>query len=114
MRNLVAFLAGIIATVVMQQWVPTGWWLNSGRGVLLMIGVLFALGVVGAFMRGSVLPRVIALGLGSVVGSAIVLFQAGPGNIWPIVLVFAGIVALVAVSAGAGLGVVARRTGRSV
>lgn len=80
-----------------------GWWLNSGRGVALMVvglGVLAALFALGRPARPW--PSAWAVAAGGFAGSAILLFRTGAGTIWPIVLVFAAVLSIAAALVGAG------------
>ena len=87
-----------------------GWWLNSGTGVLRTVLVLLALGVFAALWRsGRLWVRACALWAGAISGMTVVLFWMGPGNIWPIVLAFAGGISFGAVFGGALLGSVVAR-----
>lgn len=99
---VIAFAIGLLVTIGFQFML--GWWLNSGRGVVTMMAVLFAVAVVIAFW-GSGSPGLVAAGLivGAFVGMAATLFWTGPGTIWPVVLVVAAVMTTAAVFAGTGV-----------
>jgi hypothetical protein len=105
-----ALLGGIAAAVV-QPLTPTGWWLNSGRGVAitaLTLAVLAAL--VAAALKGPFRSRqtaaMAALWAGANIGMAAMLFRAGPGTIFPIVLAMGAGISALAVGVGSLAGVV--------
>jgi hypothetical protein len=89
-----------------------GWFLNSGRNVLL-IGVTLAIGaaVLTARKQGSDRDAVF-YGIGAVLAMIVTLFAIGAGNIFPIVIVFGSGLVVFAVGAGGtcGAAVRARRT----
>jgi hypothetical protein len=99
-----ALLGGIAAALV-QPLTPTGWWLNSGRGVVitaLTLAVLAAL-VAAALkrpFRSREAAAVAALWAGANIGMAVMLFRAGPGTIFPIVLAMGAGISALAVGAG--------------
>jgi hypothetical protein len=111
-------LLGGIAAAAIQPLTPTGWWLNSGRGVAItafMLAVLAAL-VAARTLRWPFQARetaaVAALWAGANVGMAVMLFRVGPGTIFPIVLgVGAGVSAL-AVGAGSLAGALLAKASR--
>ncbi len=119
MKNVLglAVLGGIGAAAI-QPLTPTGWWLNSGRGVAITgvtLAVLAAL-VAARTLRSPVTTRgtaaVASLWAGANVGMAVMLFRAGPGTIFPIVIgVGAGISAL-AVGVGSLAGVLLAKASR--
>lgn len=97
------FVAGFAVIASLQA--TTGWWLNSGTGVLRAVLVLLALGGFAAVWRPpSPWVRAGALWAGAISGSAAVLFWMGPGTIWPIVLAAAAGLTAGAVFGGAFLG----------
>lgn len=99
-ERVVPFAMGFVVPLVVQPLV--GWWLNSGRGVAFTTALLFVMGIVVSRWRpGTPWPRARALWLGSVTGSAAVLFWIGPGTIWPIVLAFAAGIGAAAAFGGA-------------
>jgi hypothetical protein len=105
------FILGFGAVAMLQA--VGGWWLNSGAGVLRAVVVFVVLGVCATRWRsGAPWVRACALWTGAVSGSTTVLFWIGPGNIWPIVLVFAAGITAAAVFGGAFLGSVWARFSR--
>ena len=105
-RNAPIFVLGVLAIVALQA--MSGWWLDSGGRVLRASLVLFALGVfVGLWRSEGAWVRACALWAGAIAGSTAVLLWTGPGNLWPIVLVFAAAMSAAAVFGGTvfGLGV---------
>src|SRR5438128_6228500 len=83
----------------------SGWWLNSGTGVLRTVLVLLTLGVFAALWRtGNPWARACALWAGAISGTTVVLFSIGPGTIWPIVLTFAAAITAGAIFGGAAVG----------
>jgi hypothetical protein len=108
-RFLALSLLGAIAAAGAQWFVPTGWWLNTGHGVALtslvlaLLAVVIALPAAQPFSTAS-LQRPIALWAGANIGLALVLFRAGPGNIFPIVLAFGAGISALAVGAGSLIG----------
>jgi hypothetical protein len=113
MRNLAIAFAGGIAAAALQRFTPTGWWLNTGQGVILTSLVLALLAVaVGVTAVRPMPPRSmlppIALWAGANMGLAIVLFSTGPGTIFPIVLLFGAGISALAVGAGSLIGQLAR------
>jgi hypothetical protein len=111
--ELIAFVVGVIASLVVNS--QAGWWLNTGYGVGVMLGTLFVLGIGvggiystwgpqprGAFRRGG-LRAAVWLSVGAIFSSAAFLFHVGPGNIFPIVLFLSAALTLGAVFAGSAL-----------
>ena len=93
----VAFaFAGGVAAVVMSQML-TGWWLNSGRGVAVMMAMLCALSIALVWFDRKAPLAVLA---GMINATTVILFVIGPGSIFPIVLVFAVILGAVAIAPG--------------
>jgi hypothetical protein len=87
-----------------SNWID-GWWLDSSRGVLRTVGALLLAGVaVAVWQKRMSWSGGTALWAGAVVGMAVVLFQTGPGTIWPIVLIIGGAVSAAAVFGGVLLG----------
>ena len=79
-----ALVAGAVSAVVSQ--LLTGWWLDSGRGVALMMAMLCVLSnALVWFDRRAPL----ALWVGMINATTVILFTIGPGSIFPIVLTFA-------------------------
>jgi hypothetical protein len=113
-KPLAIALVGAIVAAFAQRFTPTGWWLNSGRGVTITCLVLALLAVpVGAAAlswplqpRSAVWPG--ALWAGANIGLAIVLFRVGPGNIFPIVLVVGAGISALAVGTGSLFGALPR------
>jgi hypothetical protein len=104
---LVAAVAGAFA----QRFTPTGWWLNSSRGVVIASVVLAVLAAVASCRARPGLPRpavAAAIWTGANIGMAIVLFSIGPGTIFPIVLAVGAGVSACAVGAGSLAGVLLR------
>lgn len=116
--ELMAFFAGVVASLAVN--VAGGWWLDSGRGVGVMLATLFFLGIaVGAvYNRWGPQPRgafrsggwraATWLSVGAFFSSAAFLFHIGPGNIFPIVLFFTAALTAAAVFAGAAMTAVFR------
>ena len=87
---------------------PGGWFLNSGRNVLL-VGLTLAIGaaVLTARKQGSDRDAVF-YGIGAVVAMIVTLFSMGAGNIFPIVIVFGSGLIVFAVGAGRTCGAAVR------
>jgi hypothetical protein len=118
MRRFLALvvLAAIVAASA-QWFVPTGWWLNTGRGVALTSLVLALLAAATAVAAPSPpstrrFQGPAAVWAGANIGLAIVLFRVGPGNIFPIVLAFGAGISALAVGAGSLIGTLARVASR--
>lgn len=119
------FLAGAVAFAAAQAALflvagdtrrPTvdspGWFLNSGRGVLVM--ALVAAAVCGAALRawpaGTIWKGWVAFVAGAAIALVISVFALGPGTIFPIVIAAGLFVVLVGALAGsAAVGLVLRR-----
>lgn len=103
-------LLGAVAAAATQPLTPTGWWLNSGRGVAITgitLAVLAALVAARARtwpFRSQGAAAAAALWAGANIGMALVLFGAGPGTIFPIVLAIGAGVSAAAVAAGSLIG----------
>ena len=80
-----AFAGGVAAALLSQM--LTGWWLNSGRGVAVMMAMLCALSIALVWLDRR---APLALWVGMVNATIVILFMTGPGSIFPIVMVFAG------------------------
>ena len=122
-QQLLSGLAGALAFCVVQ--IPLliatpaaggiddpGWFLNSGRNVLL-VGLTLAIGAAILTARKRASDRdAVFFGIGAVAAMVVTLFAIGPGNIFPIVIVFGAALVVFAVGAGGTLGaaVRARRT----
>ncbi len=106
--------AHVVLVAGWQSWFEPGgahaaWFLNSGRGVAFTIACLIlGSALVAVFARdrtfGERLATGAAFALGAFVAMACVLFTGSPGTIFPIVLVFGGIIALASALAGAVAG----------
>jgi hypothetical protein len=88
-----------------------GWFLNSGRGVLV-IAVVLAL--TSATLAATGLPPNVWRGLAAFAGGASVMIAVavlalGPGTIYPIVIAVGVGVAAVATAIGVGVGILLRR-----
>ena len=59
-RTLVLVLVGGIVAAVVQPFTPTGWWLNSGRGVAITSAVLALTAVVVGLRARALGSRVVA------------------------------------------------------
>lgn len=69
--------------------VTQAWWLNSGRSIFVTLVVVFLATVaVLAVRRTSLLASSLAMMAGLAIGMTVALLAVGPGNLWPIVLVF--------------------------
>ena len=94
----IAFVAGVAAAIVSQA--VTGWWLNSGHGVAVMLGMLATLSLVLIWLDRH---APIALWIGVVNGTTFMLFfvvPGGPGNIFPLVMAVAAVMSAVAIFPG--------------
>jgi hypothetical protein len=115
-QPFVLALIGGIAAASVQRLTPTGWWLNSGQGVAIASAVLAVLAIVVGITEarplssGGVL-RPICLWAGANIGLAIFLFAVGPGNLFPIALMFGAGISALAVAAGSLIGQLARAVG---
>ena len=87
---------------------PGGWFLNSGRNVLL-VGLTLAIGaaVLTARKQGSDRDAVL-YSTGAVLAMLVTLFSMGAGNIFPIVIVFGSGLIVFAVGAGGTCGAAVR------
>ena len=114
--GVIAFCAAqiplLLATPPVAGIRTPGWFLNSGRSVLL-VGFALAIGaaVLTAGKQASDRDAVF-YGIGAVVAMIVTLFVIGAGNIFPIVIVFGTGLVVFAVGAGGtcGAAVRARRT----
>ena len=109
-RVLVLALIGGVMAALAQLFTPTGWWLNSGRGVAITGTVLVLLAAATGFLvrsaplsRGRVVAAA-ALWTGANIGFAVVLFTVGPGTVFPIVLAIGAGISAAAVGAGSVIG----------
>jgi hypothetical protein len=102
----------LIATPPGRDIADPGWFLNSGHSVLL-VGLTLALGAAVLTARKRASDRdAVFYGIGAVAAMIVTLFAIGPGNIFPIVIVFGAGLVVFAVGAGGTLGAAlrARRT----
>ena len=79
------------------------WVLEPDAGVAICVLLLGAASAVMCAIRGSsdsLGKPMISVGLGAFLGCAVALFIVGPGNLWPIVLVFDAAIISVAVLIG--------------
>jgi len=106
-RSVVPLTIGLLAATLSQM--AGGWWLNSGRGVVTTMAVLFGTAIGVCLRSDAPWFRATAMSIGAIAGMTAMLFWMGPGTIWPIVLVVAAALTCAAVYAGAG---VARLVGR--
>jgi hypothetical protein len=110
-RVLGLALLGGIGAAAIQPLTPTGWWLNSGRGVAITAVTLAALAAVVAArtlswpFRARETAAMAVLWAGANVGMAVMLFRVGPGTIFPIVLGMGAGISALAVGAGSLAGV---------
>lgn len=79
-----------------------GWFLNSGRNVLIMAIALAVGAAVLSATTTAAGATPVSYGIGASVAMIVVLFAIGPGNIFPIVHVFGGAVIAWAVACGYG------------
>ncbi len=89
-----------------------GWFLNSGRGVVVVGAALAALAVVVGLVGSlPLVPSGSALAFGAVAAMAVSLFVVGPGTIFPIVIAVGTMVITIAIAIGLALGVGVRKLG---
>lgn len=100
------------AIVIGLAQVAAGWWLDSGVRVTGVAAALAVLAAVGAQREGHASSHAIETAAGAMAASIAILLVQGPGTIWPIVLGVALLVVGMAVAAGAGTGVLLRRSRR--
>jgi hypothetical protein len=100
------FASGLVTIVALHS--AYGWWLNSGADVWRTSVVLAVWSLAAAvWHRKRHVVRAAMVWLGTICGSAVMLFWNGPGNIWPIALAVAGGIAAAAVLAGTLVGAAA-------
>ena len=110
-RHVVPMVAGAVAFasvqfVLLQRAGPplsdsAGWFLNSGTNVnAICVAVAIAAGVVALASRANLVTRAAACLAGAIFAMVVVLFATGAGSIFPIVIVFGGVVLGAAVAAG--------------
>jgi hypothetical protein len=112
-KPFVLALIGGIAAASVQRLTPTGWWLNSGQGVAIASAALALLAIIVGVTEGRPLSsggvlRPIYLWAGANIGLAIYLFAVGPGNLFPIALMFGAGISALAVAAGSLIGQLTR------
>lgn len=111
-----AFCAAQIPLLISTPAVPgisaPGWFLNSGRSVLL-VGSVLAAGAALLCARKLASDRdAVLYGIGAVMAIVVTLFVIGPGTIFPIVIVFGIGIVTFAVGAGATFGAAVRERRR--
>jgi hypothetical protein len=102
----------LIATPAVAGISAPGWFLNSGRNVLL-VGLTLAVGAVLLTARKRASDRdAVFYGIGAVAAMIVTLFAIGAGNLFPIVIVSGAAIVTFAVGAGGTCGAAlrARRT----
>lgn len=99
--GVVPLTIGILSATLPQ--LAGGWWLNSGRGVLTTMAILFGTAIGVCLRSDAPWFRATAMSIGALAGMTATLFWIGPGTIWPIVLVVAAALTCTAVYAGAGV-----------
>jgi hypothetical protein len=123
MSRLIGFSAGLFAFLVAHaievvrwaQWfggTHQPWFLNNGAATQFTMGCTFVTSVAVALFSPSPRPvRGLTIALGAFAAMTYVLFrsQGGPGNIFPIVLVFGGFLLLLSSTLGAWAGRELRR-----
>lgn len=99
MSKAIAFAGGVLLFAAVQAIlfrvaipVPAiksgGWFLNTGTGAASVAASFLVLGaVIGLSRRNGILDAMFAA-LGGVVAMTAILFWLGPGNIFPIVVIF--------------------------
>jgi hypothetical protein len=102
-RHIMPFVVGIVVSVSVHM--ANGWWLNSGRGVALMLALLAAAATIVVRLLGAAPTQPAgSLWAGSFLGMVATLVWSGAGTIWPIVLVVGGALSAAAVALGAVAG----------
>ena len=98
----------LIATPPVAGITAPGWFLNSGRNILL-VGLTLAIGAVMLTVRKHASDRdAVFYGVGAVAAMVVTLVAIGAGNIFPIVIVIGGGLVVFAVGAGGTLGAALR------
>jgi hypothetical protein len=101
-----AFLgAHLVQTLAWQTWFHGSydpWFLNSGRAVALTVALLVVAGAIvsAADWRESVVRGANAAA-GALAAMIVILAIVGPGNLFPIVIAFGGVIAVASTGAGA-------------
>jgi hypothetical protein len=98
-EHAVSLSIGFVVAMALHR--LTGWWLNSGFGVAATLSAQFVVAfLVAAWRTRGRRERAISLWAGNLAAMAIGLFSAGPGTIWPLVLIIAGVATAAPVLAG--------------
>ena len=86
----------------------SGWFLNSGRGVLAVALACAVVGGLIGFGRRDSMPEATMVASGAVLAMIAVLFSIGPGTIFPIVIAFGAVIIGGATAAGTAVGTAVR------
>jgi len=110
----VAFVCAHVIQTLTWQWFASAhepWFLNSGRaGAVTAAFLFFAGAIVGGFSGGDPLRLGASVGGGAAVAALVVLlWQVGPGNLFPIVIVIGTIVLMASSCAGSAAGWMLKR-----
>ena len=105
--GVVPLTIGLLTAMLSQ--LAGGWWLNSGRGVVTTMAVLFGTAIGVCLRSDAPWFRATAMSIGALAGMTATLLWIGPGTIWPIVLVVAAALTCTAVYAGAAVARLVRR-----
>jgi hypothetical protein len=98
-EQVISLAIGFGVAIVLHR--VTGWWLNSGFGVAVTVSAQFVVSLLLAcWSTRRRRERAMSLWVGNLAGMVIALFSVGPGTIWPLVLIIAGIVTAAPVLAG--------------
>jgi hypothetical protein len=81
-----------------------GWFLNSGRNVATITGVIAVVALLVAVRRRWTISETGAFGVGVLIAMVGTLFTIGPGTIFPLVIVVGAVVLGVAITIGTALG----------
>lgn len=106
-------LLGGALTLLVNQWVatvrtPVPFWLASGAGIARMVVVLVIGGLLAKLVPRISWTSLVALAVGSSLGSLIVLVAGGPGNLWPLAVAMTGLLTVGGFGMGVALAVVMR------
>lgn len=117
MNPILPFGAGVAAFGISQLfWSAThrtlfdstkDWVLEPNAGVALCVLMLAAASAIMCAIRAdsdSLKRPMLSVGLGALLACVVALFVVGPGNLWPIVLVFDAVLIAVAVVIGGFIG----------
>ncbi|MQA30192.1 MAG: hypothetical protein GEU82_10180 [Luteitalea sp.] len=97
--RVIPFVTGLLLSLGVHR--VSGWWLDSGRGVAVMMLMLAATSMLVVWRSGRSPIRPAAhLWAGSYLGMIAALLSTGAGTLWPIVLVVAGMLSAVAIVLG--------------